>query len=81
MTIRLTRDGQEIGQHHPFRPGRHRSARLCLQGCRLREPGPGLGQRCDRVHSRGGWRFIESWFRAVDVTPQLDVDEAKYRRL
>lgn len=26
---------------------------------------------------RGGWRFIESWFRAVDVTPQLDVDEAK----
>ena len=26
---------------------------------------------------RGGWRYIESWYKTVDVTPQLDVDEAK----
>ena len=42
MTIRLTRDGQEIGS----------TTRLCLQGCRLRRAGPGLGQRCDRVPPR-----------------------------
>lgn len=26
---------------------------------------------------RGGWRFIESWFKTVDAAPQLDVDGAK----
>ena len=76
MTIRLTRDGQEIGSTTlsdlgvtvlPVYVSK-------VAGCDVQDRGWGSDVT---AFLRGGWRFIESWFRAVDVTPQLDVDEAK----
>ena len=76
MTIRLTRDGQEIGSTTLSDLG---VAVLPVYvskaaGCDVQDRGWGSDVT---AFLRGGWRFIESWFRAVDVTPQLDVDEAK----
>ena len=76
MTIRLTRDGQEIGSTTLSDLG-VTVLRVYVSkaaGCDVQDRGWGSDVT---AFLRGGWRFIESWFRAVDVTPQLDVDEAK----
>ena len=77
MTIRLTRDGQEIG-----------SVSLSELGVRVPSVYVSQAAGCDvqsrnwggevEAFLRGGWRFIESWFKAVDVTPQLDVDKTTF---
>lgn len=43
-------------------------------GCDVQTRGWGGGTE---AFFRGGWRFIESWFKTVDAAPQLDVDGAK----
>lgn len=76
MTIRLTRDGQEIGSTTLSDLGVTVLPVYVSKaaGCDVQDRGWGSDVT---AFLRGGWRFIESWFRAVDVTPQLDVDEAK----
>ena len=73
MTFSLTRDGQEIGSVSLSRLGVTVLPIYVSQaaGCDIQ----GRGQETSFL--RGGWRFIESWCKGVDDTPQLDVDEAK----
>ena len=72
--IRLTRDGQEIGSVSLSRLGVTVLPIYVSQaaGCDIQARGWG-GQVTSFL--RGGWRFIESWCKGVDVTPQLDMDE------
>lgn len=76
MTIRLTRDGQEIGSTTLSDLGVTVLPVYVSKaaGCDVQDRGWGSDVT---AFLRGGWRFIESWFRAVDVTPQLDVDPEK----
>ena len=76
MTFSLTRDGQEIGSTTLSDLGVTVLPVYVSKaaGCDVQDRGWGSDVT---AFLRGGWRFIESWFRAVDVTPQLDVDEAK----
>ena len=75
--IRLTRDGQEIGSVSLSELGVRAQPVYVSQaaGCDVQSRNWG-----DEVTSflRGGWRFIESWFKTVDVTPQLDVDATTF---
>ncbi len=74
--IRLTRDGQEI-YNYPLSAFGVSVEPVYVShaaGCDVQDRGWGGEAAC---FLRGGWRLIESWFRAVDVTPQLDVDEEK----
>ncbi len=72
--ILLTRDGQEIGSVSLSRLGVTVLPIYVSQaaGCDIQARGWG-GQVTSFL--RGGWRFIESWCKGVDVTPQLDMDE------
>lgn len=73
-TFSLTRDGQEIGSVSLSRLGVTVLPLYVSQaaGCDIQARGWG-GQVTSFL--RGGWRYIESWFKTVDVTPQLDMDE------
>jgi hypothetical protein len=76
MTIRLTRDGQEIGSTTLSDLGVTVLPVYVSKaaGCDVQDRGWG-----GTVESflRGGWRFAASLFAAEDVTPQLDVDPEK----
>ena len=74
MTFSLTRDGQEIGSVSLSRLGVTVLPLYVSQaaGCDIQARGWG-GQVTSFL--RSGWRFIESWCKGVDVTPQLDMDE------
>ena len=74
MTFSLTRDGQEIGSVSLSQLGVTVLPLYVSQaaGCDIQARGWG-GQVTSFL--RGGWRFIESWCKGVDVTPQLDMDE------
>ena len=76
MTIRLTRDGQEIGSTTLSDLGVTVLPVYVSKaaGCDVQDRGWGSDVT---AFLRGGWRYIESWYKTVDVTPQLDVDEAK----
>lgn len=73
-TFSLTRDGQEIGSVSLSQLGVTVLPLYVSQaaGCDIQARGWG-GQVTSFL--RGGWRFIESWCKGVDVTPQLDMDE------
>ena len=74
--IRLTRDGQEIGSVSLLELGVRVQPIYVSQAAGCDVQSRGWGGEAESF-LRGGWRFIESWFKAVDVTPQMDVDEAK----
>ena len=75
-TVTLKRDGAEIG-----------SVSLSDLGVTVLPVYASNAAGCDvqtrgwggdiEAFFRGGWRFIESWFKTVDAAPQLDVDGAK----
>ena len=73
-TFSLTRDGQEIGSVSLSQLGVTVLPLYVSQaaGCDVQARGWG-GQVTSFLW--GGWRFIESWCKGVDVTPQLDMDE------
>ena len=75
--IRLTRDGQEIGSVSLLELGVRVQPIYVSQaaGCDVQSRGWG---GVAESFLRGGWRFIESWFKAVDVTPQMDVDKMTF---
>ena len=72
--IKLTRDGQEIGSTTLSQLGVTVLPVYVSKaaGCDIQDRGWGSDVA---AFFRGGWRFIESWFKTVDVTPQLDVDD------
>ena len=74
MTFSLTRDGQEIGSVSLSQLGVTVLPLYVSQaaGCDVQARG-WSGQVTSFL--RGGWRFIESWCKGVDATPQLDMDE------
>ncbi len=75
-TVKLTRNGQELGSVSLAGLGVTVLPSYVSQaaGCDVQERGWGSDAA---VFLRGGWRLIESLYRTVDATPQLDVDGEK----